>query len=78
MPEICDEEFIFSPFYYSVRCFRYEMYGVEVYLLVFRGGSRGGGSWGSGPPPPFWGTPKLHKEEKNVARVCAKTPRFST
>ena len=31
-----------------------------------------------GPPPPFWGTHKLHKEGKNVARICAKTPRFST
>ena len=39
---------------------------------------RGGGSWGSGPPPPFWGTPKLHKEGKNVPRVRAKTPHFST
>ena len=36
----------------------------------------GGGSWGSGPP--FWGTPKLHKEGKNVPRMCTKTPRFST
>ena len=31
-----------------------------VWLCVYRGGSR--------PPPPFWGTPKLHKEGKNVAR----------
>ena len=29
-------------------------------------------------PPHFWGTPKLHKEGKNVAHVCAKTPHFST
>ena len=47
----------------------------------YRGGSRGG-SWGSGPPPPlpppFWGTPKLHKEGKNGARMRAKTPHFST
>ena len=28
-------------------------------------------------PPPFWGTPKLHKEGKKVVRVHAKTPRFS-
>ena len=27
-------------------------------------GGGGGGSWGSGLPPPFWGTPKLHKEGK--------------
>ena len=26
----------------------------------------------------FWGTPKLHKEGKNVARVHVKTPHFST
>ena len=31
------------------------------------------------PPPPFWGTPKLHKEgEKNVAHVRMKTQHFST
>ena len=28
-------------------------------------------------PTPFWGTPKLHKEGKNVARVRAKTPRLT-
>ena len=36
----------------------------------------GGGTWESGPPlPPFWpwGTPKLHKEGKNVAHVRAKS-----
>ena len=38
----------------------------------------GGGSWGSGPPPPFWETPKFNKEEKNVTRVHSETPRFST
>ena len=37
-----------------------------------------GGSWGSGPPPPFRGTPKLHKGGKNVARMRANTPNFST
>ena len=37
---------------------------------LVRGGSRGGGSWGSGPLPPLWGTPKLHKEGKKV--VCAR------
>ena len=42
-----------------------------------RGGSRGGGVLGVRTPP-FWGTPKLHKEGKNVARVRAKTPCFST
>ena len=38
----------------------------------------GGGSWGSGPPPLFLGTPKLHKEGKNVARMRTKTLHFST
>ena len=39
-------------------------------------GSRegGGGSWGSGSPPPLWGTPKFHKEgggghHANTARL---------
>ena len=27
--------------------------------------------------PPFWGTPKLHREGKNVTRMHANTPRFS-
>ena len=31
-------------------------------------------SSGSGPPP-FWGTPKLHKEGKNVA-ACARMSRI--
>ena len=35
-------------------------------------------AWGSGPPPPFWETPKLHKEGEKVACVHGKTPRFST
>ena len=36
-----------------------------------RGGSRGGGDLGGhDTPPPFWGTPKLHKEgKKRRARV---------
>ena len=39
--------------------------------------------WGGGGvlgvrTTPLWGTPKLHKEGKNVARVRAKKPRFST
>ena len=43
------------------------------------GSSRGGGSLGSGPPSPLWGTPQLHKEgKKNVACVCVNVPRFST
>ena len=35
-----------------------------------QGRIQGGGSWGSGPP--LLGTPKLHKEGKNAARVRAK------
>ena len=47
--------------------------------MNLRGGSKGGGRpWGQEPPPPFWGTPKLHKEGKNVVRMRAKTPHFST
>ena len=39
----------------------------------------GGGGLGDRTPPPFWGTPKLHKEvKKYVMRVCAKTPHFRT
>ena len=46
---------------------------------VTRGGSREvGGSWGSRPPPPFWGTPKLREREKNVVHVLVKIPCFST
>ena len=45
-------------------------------VQVTRGGSRGGGP--GGQDPPLLGTPKLHKEGKNGARVRAKTPHFST
>ena len=39
--------------------------------------------WGGGGlgchDPPFWGTPKLHKEgTKNVVRVCLNTTRFTS
>ena len=44
--------------------------------MARRGGSRGGVL--GVRTPPFWGTPKLHKEGKNVARMRARTPRFST
>ena len=30
------------------------------------------------PPPPFWGTLKLHKEGKNVTRKHANATRFTT
>ena len=37
-----------------------------------RGGSRGGGVLTPRtPPPPFWGTPKFHKEVK-TSRACAR------
>ena len=29
------------------------------------GADPGGGGWGQDPSPPFWGTPKHHKEGKN-------------
>ena len=44
----------------------------------FRGGSGGGGGVLGAGHFPFWGTPKLHKERKNVARVKAKTTRVGT
>ena len=50
----------------------------ELKCIAFRGRSRGGGGPGGPDPPPFWGTHKLHKEGKNVARVHGKTPHFST
>ena len=50
---------------------------LSMYDLI-QGRIQGGGPGGQDSPPPFWGTPKLHKEGKNVARVRAKRPRFST
>ena len=41
-----------------------------------RGGSRGV-VLGVRTPPPFWGTPKLHKDGENVASVHTKMPHFS-
>ena len=38
----------------------------------------GGGGGAGGQDRLLWETPKLHKEGKKVACVCAKTPRFST
>ena len=43
-----------------------------------RKGGGGGGRTPSGHTPLFLGTPKLHKKGKNVTRIRAKTPRFST
>ena len=42
------------------------------------GSDPGGGVLGVRTPPPLLGTPKLHKEGKNVVRVRANTPRFIT
>ena len=50
---------------------------IHVYVMMMAGADPGGGGPG-GQDPPFWGTPKLHKEGKNGARVRAKTPHFST
>ena len=51
---------------------------ITMYMHVCPGadpGGGGGGSWGSGLPPSLWGTPKLHKEGKNVVCVCpTRTP----
>ena len=48
--------------------------GKEGRGLGFRGGSRlgGGALGGQNPPPPFSGTPKLHKEKKKSLRACAR------
>ena len=44
---------------------------INISILI-RGGSRGGGGdpRGQDPLPPFWGTPKLHKEGKTL-HACA-------
>ena len=48
-------------------------------MCLFRGGSGGGGGvlGVRNPPPPLWGTTKLHKEGKNVACMRGKTAHFS-
>ena len=45
-------------------------------IKLNRGGSRVGGP--GDQDPPFWGTPKLHKEGRNVVLVHANTSRFSS
>ena len=45
-----------------------------AYIVNARGGSRGGGSWGSGPPP-FGGPPNFIKREK-TSRACARKRRI--
>ena len=46
-------------------------------VSIIQGRIQGGGGPG-GQDPPFWGTPKFHKEGKNVAHVRAKSLLFST
>ena len=48
-----------------------------LHIIILQGRIRGGGGPG-GQGPLLLGTPKLHKNGKNVARVPAKTPRLST
>ena len=46
-------------------------------LVLYHQG--GGGSWGSGRPPPlFWVTQKLHEVGKNVARVHVNLTCFNS
>ena len=52
--------------------------GGDLGAPSIRPGADPGGGVPGGQDPPFWGTRKLHKEGKNVPRVCAKTLRFST
>ena len=42
------------------------------------GGGGGGGVVVGVMTPLFWGTPKLHKDEKNVALVCMNASHFSS
>ena len=40
-----------------------------------QGRIQGGGSWGSGPPPPFGGPPNFIKREKKTLRACDRKRR---
>ena len=51
-------------------------YKMGKVLVLIRGRSKGGGSWGSGPH--LSGTPKLHKEGKQCVCVYANTASFCT
>ena len=56
-----------------------DLYGLQSGVNGLTAGADPGGGGVLGVrTPPFWGTPKLHKEGKNVARVRAKMPHFST
>ena len=48
------------------------VYSSKTWGELRRGGSRGRGP--GGQDPPFWGTPKLHKEKER----CVNAQRFST
>ena len=54
-------------------------WGGIMYINCKAGADTGGGGGGSGPTP-FGGPPNfiLHKEGKNVTRMCTDDPRFST
>ena len=51
---------------------------LPLFHYVLAGTDPGGAGPGGQEPPLFWGTPKLHKEEKNVGRVRAEMPHFSS
>ena len=44
-------------------------------MRYYAGVDPGGGSWGSGPPPPFGGPPNSIKREK-MSRACARMARI--
>ena len=52
-----------------------EVHSSQVSLIYTGADQRGVLTPRTPPPPPFWGTTKLHKEgKKNVERVRTKTP----
>ena len=60
-----------------LQSIRNNKYCTRFITSGYRGGSWGGGGVGV-LTPSFWGTPKLHKEGKNVVCVRTEMPRFST
>ena len=68
--------FLRKPFSVIAQCRYILSVLVPVYFLCqprlgdkLRGRSRGGGTPEGQNPPPFWGTPKLHKEGKKTSRM---------
>ena len=62
-------------------CISYGLFVGAGDKLSGRGGSSGGEGVPGGqdpPPPPFGGPPNCIKRGKNVERMRAKTPHFST